>query len=72
MDDAINELYKKLDGLDDDIEKLTSATLQIKDCIKILIRIFETKGNYQMLSRLKENHKNLESITSKLEDKYFD
>ena len=69
MDDAINELYKKLDGLENEIEQLTSATLHIKDCIKTLIRIFETKGTYQMLSKLKEDHKNLESITSKLEEK---
>ncbi len=72
MDDSINELYKKLDGLEGDIEQLTTATLHIQDCIKILIRIFETRGNHRDLLKLKEEHKELESITSKLEDKYFD
>ena len=63
MDDAINEIYKKLDGLENEIEQLTSATLHIKDCIKTLIRIFETKGTYQMLSKLKEEHKNMFLLT---------
>ena len=70
MDD--HEIYKKLDELEGDIEQLTTATLYIQDCIKTLIRIFETKGNYRDLLKLKEDHKELESITSKLEDKYFD
>ena len=68
----MDDLSKKLDGLDDDIEQLTTATLHIQDCIKILIRIFQTRGNHRDLLKLKEEHKELESITSKLEDKYFD
>ena len=65
MDDEI----KRLASLEDHIEQQNSATLHIQDCIKILIRIFETKGSYRMLAKLKEDYKKLELITSEFENK---
>ena len=58
---------KRLARLEEHVERLGDATAHIQDCIKILIRIFETKGNYQMLAQLKEDYKKLEKVTSELE-----
>ena len=64
MDDEM----KRLANLEEHVERLGDATVHIQDCIKILIRIFETKGNYQMLAQLKEDYKKLETVTSELEN----
>ena len=65
MEDEMNRLA----NLEEHVERLGDATEHIQDCIKILIRIFETKGSYQMLAQLKEDYKKLETVTSELADK---
>ena len=59
MDDEM----KRLANLEEHVERLGDATVHIQDCIKILIRIFETKA-LPMLAQLKEDYKKLQTVTS--------
>ena len=62
---------KRLSDLEDDIEQLRRATLQIQDCFEKLIRIWElgSPGRAVTHMRLKNDFKKLELITSEFENK---
>ena len=62
---------KRLSDLEDDIEQLRRATLQIQDCFEKLIRIWELgpSGRAVAHMRLKNDFKKLELITSEFENK---